>query len=106
MIDKKNTRLKAALKNDTFIQGVLLLLMVFTLGLALFLGKEYAIFGLMILPFLGIWQVGSAIIMGIALGDFKKRGLYLISVLGFFISCFISGSSEILRKFYFNNPKT
>jgi hypothetical protein len=54
------------------------------------------LYGLMLLALLGFWQVSSALILGWALRDASRRGLYLLGVLGFFTTNFVLTVSDIL----------
>ena len=88
--------IKIGLKVDAFLQGVLLLGIIgFGITSLIYSGFVY-LYGLMLLAFLGFWQVFSALVFGFALRDVALRGLYLLGVLGFFTTNFILTVSDIL----------
>ena len=80
---------KMTFRMDTYIQGVLILLILACGIPALFGMSDYMILSMALLFPLGVWQVSSGLLFGILLKD-KKRLLYLFSVIGFFVSMYMS----------------
>lgn len=99
--------IRRGLKIDTFLQGTALIGMAGSAIAALLFNHFIFALTLCFIAFLGILQVSSALVFGWALRDTnticsikwcKRRGMYLLGVLGFFGSYFSLAIIEVYIK--------
>ncbi len=88
MVNNTNTDIRFLLRRDTFIQGILILFILITGGIGIVIDAGFGLLAGIAMLFLGLQQVVSAIVFSLVLRDTKKRGLYLLSVIGLLISCY------------------
>lgn len=80
--------IKIYLKVDTFVQGLLMLSIAASCLVDSITSTNILILGLFLTMILGIWQVVSAILSSALMRSIKPRGIYLLSVSGFFASLY------------------